>query len=360
MNMKNDGIRSVRQQGAALIVVLSLLTISLMVGLSSMQSSQTDERLSGNYRAASEAYMVAEVSASELLKRGDTPNAGEESCIYIADNADAYNDWVSLTEDLGLEDYQVSRYRSCEYAGHGPAFIVWGESGDAVRFLAFSPPGGGGSNPVKDVIDELIKDDKELFDYALLVGEKLTINGQASINGSVRVGGGYKGKEDNITSLVTNDKEGIISDYEPLGVSPSDDFFEKIKVLDGYKDIGNGCSEGVGNTVIYCSGDADFDFDEIKNKSVVVKGAVSVSGKTQGQNVFIVAEKSVDFSGMGGNSFRGVVWTGGSLVFNGQGGTSYDGSFVSAKEFTFNGGLNITQLDFDDAAPLGAVLWKEI
>lgn len=53
-----------KQKGAALIVVLSLLTVSLMVGLSSMQSSQLDERLAGNYKAKSQVQMAAEESAS--------------------------------------------------------------------------------------------------------------------------------------------------------------------------------------------------------------------------------------------------------------------------------------------------------
>lgn len=53
------------QKGAALIVVLSLLTISLMVGLSSIQSSQIDERLAGNYRAQADAQMAAEDAASQ-------------------------------------------------------------------------------------------------------------------------------------------------------------------------------------------------------------------------------------------------------------------------------------------------------
>ncbi|WP_299235702.1 PilX N-terminal domain-containing pilus assembly protein [uncultured Halomonas sp.] len=53
-----------RQKGAALIVVLSLLTVSLMVGLTSMQSSQLDERLAGNYKAQSQAQMAAEEAAS--------------------------------------------------------------------------------------------------------------------------------------------------------------------------------------------------------------------------------------------------------------------------------------------------------
>ncbi|AMC99279.1 pilus assembly PilX family protein [Halomonas chromatireducens] len=54
-----------KQRGAALIVVLSLLTMSLMLGLSGMQSSQIDERLAGNYRSSALAMMAAEFGASE-------------------------------------------------------------------------------------------------------------------------------------------------------------------------------------------------------------------------------------------------------------------------------------------------------
>ncbi len=55
-----------KQKGVALIVVMSLLAISLMIGLMSMQSSQVDERLAGNYKAAAEAQMHAEEAASAL------------------------------------------------------------------------------------------------------------------------------------------------------------------------------------------------------------------------------------------------------------------------------------------------------
>src|SRR5690554_6886930 len=55
------------QRGAALVVVLSLLTVSLMVGLSSMQSSQIDERLAGNHKAQAEAQMAAEVGAAKSV-----------------------------------------------------------------------------------------------------------------------------------------------------------------------------------------------------------------------------------------------------------------------------------------------------
>ncbi|WP_253446227.1 hypothetical protein [Halomonas sp. Y3] len=54
-----------KQKGVALIVVMSLLAVSLTLGLMSMQSSQVDERLAGNYRAASDVQMAAEVAAAQ-------------------------------------------------------------------------------------------------------------------------------------------------------------------------------------------------------------------------------------------------------------------------------------------------------
>lgn len=56
-----------QQNGAALVVVLSMLTMSLMLGLSGMQSSLVEERLAGNYKAATEAQMAAEYAVSQHI-----------------------------------------------------------------------------------------------------------------------------------------------------------------------------------------------------------------------------------------------------------------------------------------------------
>ncbi|GAB2778376.1 hypothetical protein GCM10027040_00760 [Halomonas shantousis] len=53
-----------RQRGAALIIVLVLLTVSIMLGISSMQSSLIDERMAGNYRESTQAQMAAEAGLS--------------------------------------------------------------------------------------------------------------------------------------------------------------------------------------------------------------------------------------------------------------------------------------------------------
>ncbi|MBS9404896.1 hypothetical protein KG088_14790 [Halomonas sp. TRM85114] len=85
-----------RQQGAVLVVVLSLLTVSLMVGLSSMQTSQIDERLAGNYKAAVEAQMAAEEAASY----GATRIASSDSNVTYIDISGSLNEseWVANWE----------------------------------------------------------------------------------------------------------------------------------------------------------------------------------------------------------------------------------------------------------------------
>ena len=184
--------------------------------------------------------------------------------------------------------------------------------------------------------------------------------------GDVRVGGAYSGNRnrDSFGSIVHNDNVGIVSDYGPAGLIPDRSFFDEVLDLGGYEPLTETCSLSPASAVIFCQGNSSLRFDQMEGKSVVVDGAINVSGNAEGQNVFVVASGSVDFSGMGGNRFRGVVWSGGSLVFKGQGGTSYEGSFISAGSSTFNGGLDITQLSFEEAAPMNGggsngMLWEE-
>src|SRR5690554_2351426 len=110
-----------KQKGAALIVVLSLLTVSLMVGLSSMQSSQIDERLSGNYRAQSDAQMAAEAVASYAV--GLLP--GLNGSIFVDFNPESIFGWddfsssavVDFSSAVPVDDrvYSCSAGVSCEF-----------------------------------------------------------------------------------------------------------------------------------------------------------------------------------------------------------------------------------------------------
>ncbi|MGE4534169.1 pilus assembly PilX family protein [Halomonas sp.] len=355
-----------KQKGAALIVVLSLLSISLMVGLSSMQSSQVDERLAGNYRAASESQMLAEESASYLLAHNVTSASG----VGCFDIYESINEHQGIKEDLsdklGVVSPYASYYYECNHEGQ-PAFLVEAEVDGAKSYLIFSngsgsngsgSNGSGGNNPIKGLIDDVYEDfdSIDLFNYALLVGGALSVNGGATIDGAVRVGGPYSGNKnkDEIGSLVDNDNSNIISEFGYGGLVPGGDLFDAVIDLVGGPAPGDVCSSNASLGVMYCSGNVDLDFDDIKNKSVIVDGSISVKGKSDdGADVFVVSSGSANFSGMGGNTFSGVVWSGGSLVFNGQGGTQYSGSFVSAGSSVYNGGINIKQLSFDEAAPGG-------
>lgn len=59
-----------KQQGAALIIALVLLSVSLVIGMSGMSAALVDERLAGNYRAAALAQMAAEDMAVWVIEDG--------------------------------------------------------------------------------------------------------------------------------------------------------------------------------------------------------------------------------------------------------------------------------------------------
>lgn len=125
------------QKGAALIVVLSLLVGSLVIGLSSMQSSQVDERLAGNQKLVSEVQMSAEKAAALGFERasdvgllmplmrggcsitdlfidvnGD-PDASpaDRIALHWSGIDDWAPDWVTLLEDAVENDEPCMNYK---------------------------------------------------------------------------------------------------------------------------------------------------------------------------------------------------------------------------------------------------------
>ncbi|RDB42137.1 hypothetical protein DU490_14595 [Halomonas sp. DQ26W] len=104
-----------KQQGAALIVVLVLLTSSLMVGVSAMQGSLLNERLAGNYRAAAQAQMAAESAAVELsnyLQQLQTTPGNVTSVLANLPFHDGLqapqDDWAACRGEFCWEDAAVS------------------------------------------------------------------------------------------------------------------------------------------------------------------------------------------------------------------------------------------------------------
>lgn len=76
-----------QQNGAALFVVMALLSTSMVVGMSAMQSSLVDERLAGNFRSSVEAQMTAENTLSALVNPNNTSRRNDFLGELVADPA---------------------------------------------------------------------------------------------------------------------------------------------------------------------------------------------------------------------------------------------------------------------------------
>lgn len=106
-----------KQQGAALIIVLVLLSVSLVIGMSGMSAALVDERLASNYRASVLAQMAAETGGSKRVK---LIRAEEEEF-----NAEAYLDTCSeLSDNYGSDSFKDSfEFREVSF-NKGDSFLV--------------------------------------------------------------------------------------------------------------------------------------------------------------------------------------------------------------------------------------------
>ena len=118
------------QQGAALVIVMALLSGALMLGMSGMQSALIDERLAGNYRAVILAQMAAETGGSE---RGDEGSFNSESSLDTCQNvAENYsNDSVRnsfLFKEVNSNEYNDFLigyyYRGCKFEGRDADLVI--------------------------------------------------------------------------------------------------------------------------------------------------------------------------------------------------------------------------------------------
>lgn len=91
-----------KQGGAALVVVMAVLAMSLMLGLSGMQSSLIDERLAGNYKALSEAQLGAERAAA--MGWGVRPGSDDFIDVaYTRAEVEAF-EWMNFIDDRLFDD----------------------------------------------------------------------------------------------------------------------------------------------------------------------------------------------------------------------------------------------------------------
>ncbi|MGM0988537.1 MAG: pilus assembly PilX family protein [Pseudomonadota bacterium] len=285
-----------RQQGAALIIVLSLLTVSLMVGLSSMQSSQIDERLAGNYKAATEAQMAAEIAASEGYE-------DKMSAVSSADDVEDGIPWVAL-QDSPLSEYLDGRYvlldksaakhvESSYLGGWGDG---WEDQGDFF-VLGQGVVNQGGSDVRREVLLTVIKDSSGLDSVFNCLGYQCVenrVNADGALDGADHP---VSGQPFNCqgASCRYSDDEDLDSVAEFSGFEPGDpgydarrDAWEKIidnlpspvKTYDGSK----GGGRGGGNDKI---GDHGSREDPVV---IEVTGEVRINGNSDTAGIIIVRD----------------------------------------------------------------------
>ncbi|MFB9866104.1 pilus assembly PilX family protein [Vreelandella sulfidaeris] len=97
-----------QQQGAALVIVMALLSGALMLGMSGMQSALIDERLAGNYRASVQSQMGGEGFLAATISDENKDNLTEFLKSSLADLDDGESKTLSEDELIALSGNSLS------------------------------------------------------------------------------------------------------------------------------------------------------------------------------------------------------------------------------------------------------------
>jgi|SRR5690554_2641374 len=292
-----------KQKGAALIVVMSLLAISLMIGLMSMQTSQVDERLAGNYRAAADVQMAAERAAAQ----GWSERANHGRDLVDMDELRGMN-WVTFINDNylyegdeffsedaveadcpdGVECY-FRIFESCENGNHcivamaailDGSGIVLAESEQVFVEYGEGGGGGGGGGVVDDIMSQLLSDK--------LINVLRDFSFNSSNNDAARAWESYVG----VNETIFSDGEGGLDRGEIA------EFFDELRSIEGrggpvtFLDSGSASSDSVSAAsggVLVIEGSGEF---RIPNNSVF-------------SGIMVVTNPGIRVSGGGGTRLEG-------------------------------------------------------
>lgn len=182
-----------QQRGAALVIVLALLTGALVVGISGMQSSLIDERLAGNYRASAQAQMNAEIAAASALDRQSIKK-------------DSFNDAgkkVTLSSLQAMDWDELDKYYSanlknfnygCEHNGQPECAYIplrfANDSGSDNYYVVTKGVAGGRKRGRAESTTILLKYDDLNDEVAIPFGSAVTSCQNITLSGSAKITGG--------------------------------------------------------------------------------------------------------------------------------------------------------------------------
>lgn len=367
-----------RQKGAALIVVLSLLTVSLMVGLSSIQSSQIDERLAGNYKAATQAQMAAEQAISDGWGHLSGLSVSEFLALQIHSGS-SRND----LEDIGWSDFETINTVSEDVCGGDEKcrYVFWEDGVSAKNYIVAKGAVVLGSKPA--VLSEtffvhfkLVP--RSVFTRGMLSSEEIRVTGNSSVVGNVHSNGnvdisitnkqldndgnqvwslsdgsqykvevplpGPRPASDDMSACDGNDDPNYC--YEAYEDNAITDYADKATILSCDVNI----DDLVDGAVVYCDGALVVGGGSVDNREVtlVSEGDITMNGATTSSppgdaeiGLFVVSGGNIEFNGSTDN--YGVFWASGSIRQNG--GSSLFGSLISGNVIRDNGGVSYTSIN---------------
>lgn len=355
-----------QQSGAALVVVLSMLAGSLMLGLSGVQSSLIDERLAGNYKAATEAQMGAEKAISAGWgENGSEVSVSDFDATRTLAEVEAYS-WSEFTALGDVSANACSGNIACHYylvqeggdyfiAGMG-AVVSEGNlaavSHPVLARVEFTP----GPNPA--------------FTNGLLSADYILVTGQSTVMGNVHSNGTVDiSLRDGSDATVTDGADQMIEvplpgarpegeDMSACDENPEPYCYKSYDptVFDEYRERESAmhtCSIDIdtlhdGDTV-FCDGDLAVQGGSVGNNrvtlaatgNVTMSGATSSDGAESEVGLFVVAGQDIEFNGNTDN--YGVFWAGGYVRQNGN--SSLYGAIVAGTYIRSNGGIDFISLD---------------
>ena len=335
-----------KQQGAALIIVLVLLSVSLVIGMSGMSAALVDERLAGNYSAAVLAQMNAERAASESMMNdiliGNGSGQGQEfwsdepgknllknNLQEIINSDDNINDWKDFVRNFRYEDVKeefsvVSQYDDsiCDDEGYSqclyfPVYIDIESEGPERYIVAF----GAIKNKQNDIIaksppifielslkdgdtppfdPDTVEDAISVFDsIGMLAGEKIDIDNDGKFDFVGLLQAGVEFEADKNFDF-EGDGSGEVGQADKMDFPfvDVDMIIEEVKhSIDPINDDGEDCILTLAGDqeggVIFCDGDVELS-GNFANAFIVADGDIKIIDDVALENVFIIAGKDIE------------------------------------------------------------------
>lgn len=343
------------QRGAALIVSLVLLVVALMLGISSMQASLLDERLAGNYRAATQAQMAAEyaVSRNWLSIVNDEAlcnDVGAWESLEGRDNWKAKVECHKEDESFVIKGHGCVSNSGCEGDGRDIRRIIEAVVIRGSGFLGLSPI------TVPAPLDEFDFPNSNSF---IVEGELLD---DGSRNPAISVSGEEdEGRlEESLEDREDNYKGGVVSPVSESLLSDASLFREFIRLLKEESSVSR--DGGLGNGEYGSSEDPMLTY---------IEDDVEAGGNFSGAGVMVI-EGDAEFNGT--PSFEGLLIVLGDYKVDGGGGGEFKGSVIIAPydggeggdqsygevDLEFSGGGNATyRYDIDALGKAFDLLGKE-